>query len=86
MFATLLAALPEAVRGLLRGLGEAVLPRFVAGVGLVGHGLMQSESARGGSVLGLRNVSRARVGRRALSRSDPVTVAASLETSASPRG
>jgi len=37
MFPTLLAALPEAVGGLLRGLGEAVFSWFVAGVGLVGH-------------------------------------------------
>ena len=37
MFPALLAALPEAVGGLFGGLGEAVLPRLVAGVGLVGH-------------------------------------------------
>ena len=37
VLAALLAALPEAVGGLLRGLGEAVFSWFVAGVGLVGH-------------------------------------------------
>ena len=44
MFATLLPALPEAVGGLLRGLGEAVFSWFVAGVGLVGHDLSDALS------------------------------------------
>ena len=37
MFAALLAALAEAVRGLFGGLGQAIFPRLVAGVALVGH-------------------------------------------------
>ena len=41
MFPTLLASGSEPVGGLLGGLGEAVLARLVAGVGLVGHDLVQ---------------------------------------------
>ena len=46
MFPALLAALPEAVGGLFGGLGEAVLPRLVAGVALVGHGRLRRQRLR----------------------------------------
>ena len=84
MLATLLAALAEAVGGLFGGLGQAIFPRLVAGVALVGHDPL-FEPVRGGSVLGLRNVSRARRSAR-VEQKDQVTVAASLETRAGPRG
>ena len=46
MFPALLAALPEAVGGLLRRLGEAVFSWFVAGVALVGHRAAAARSQR----------------------------------------
>jgi len=44
VLAALLASGSEPVRGLLRGLGEAVFSWFVAGVGLVGHDLSDALS------------------------------------------
>ena len=56
MFPALLAALPEAVRGLFGGLGEAVFTWFVAGVGLVGHDPMSAASTASSCVRLLRAV------------------------------
>ena len=56
MLATLLAALPEAVRGLFGGLGEAVFSWFVSRIGLVGHDPMSAASTASSCVRLLRAV------------------------------